>query len=81
MSDETLLAEIKDFGDYDDVQKLDDGTIIGIGNLLFTRAIYMDLNLYGWGRRFCFEDRPLADKEYAKLRSGDDEPSGWVARR
>ena len=81
--DKKLLERIKHLGagSYEDVRMLDDGTIVGIGNLMFTRAIYMDMNGNGWGRRFCFEDRALADQEYQRITSGDDEPTGWIARR
>jgi hypothetical protein len=81
--DEDLIRRIKALGggSYQDVSYLQDGTIIGIGDLMFTRAIYIDLDLNGWGKRFCFEDRDLAVAEYAKLQTGDDEPTGWVARR
>jgi hypothetical protein len=48
---------------------------------MFTRAIYIDLDLNGWGKRFCFEDKDRAVEEYAKLQTGDDEPTGWIARR
>jgi hypothetical protein len=48
---------------------------------MFTTAIYIDMDLNGWGKRFCFEDRDLAIAEYGKLKTGDDEPSGFVARR
>jgi hypothetical protein len=81
MTNEELLEEIKALGDYQDVRALDDGTIVGMGNLMFTKAIYMDLNLYGWGRRFCFQDRALADAEFKKLQTGEEEPVGWIARR
>lgn len=83
MKTEQLMDDIKEMGmgAYRDMRVLEDGTIIGIGELLFTRAIYMDMHLYGWGRRFCFEDKARADAEYAKLTSGDDEPTGWTARR
>jgi hypothetical protein len=81
MSDQQLLADIQAMGDYREVKLLPDGCIVGIGDLMFTRAIYMNLNRYGWGRRFCFEDRALADEEFAKLHSEDTEPVGWVARR
>jgi hypothetical protein len=76
-----LLERIKQLGGYQVVDILRDGTIIGLGDLMFTRAIYMDMDLNGWGKRFCFEDRDLAVTEYAKLQTGDDEPTGWVARR
>lgn len=81
MTNEELLADIKQLGNYYDVRLLDDGSIIAIGNLMFTRAIYMDVNQDGWGRRFCFDDRALADTEFQRLSNEDQEPSGWIARR
>jgi hypothetical protein len=83
MNDQQLMDRIKALGAgaYRDVRMLDDGTIVGIGELMFTRAIYMDMNLNGWGRRFCFDDRPLADEQYQQIVSGDQEPTGWIARR
>ena len=81
--DQDLLKRIKELGDgsYSLLAYLMDGTIIGVGDLMFTRAIYIDLDLNGWGKRFCFEDRDLAVEEFMKLKTGDDEPTGWVARR
>ena len=81
MTDYQLLEEITKLGDYIEVKQLADGTIVGLGNLLFTRAIYVDMDLYGWGKRFCFEDRQLATEQFRQLTSGDSEPVGWVARR
>lgn len=79
--DEALRQRIKQLGGYTVVDFLRDGTIIGLGELMFTRAIYIDLDLNGWGKRFCFENRDLAVEEYMKLKTGDDEPTGWIARR
>jgi hypothetical protein len=81
--DQDLLKRIKELGGggYSLLAYLMDGTIIGIGDLMFTRAIYIDLDLNGWGNRFCFEDRDLAVEEFMKLKTGDDEPTGWIARR
>lgn len=79
--DEALRQRIQQLGNYLVVDFLRDGTIIGMGELMFTRAIYVDMDLNGWGKRFCFEDKDLAVEEYMKLRTGDDEPTGYVARR
>jgi hypothetical protein len=81
MTDAELLAQIKKLGEYRDVRLLDDGSIIAIGELMFTRAIYMDVNQDGWGRRFCFQDKSLADQEFQRLSNEDMEPSGWIAKR
>lgn len=80
MTDQEMLAHLKEQG-YQDARVLEDGSIVAIGNLMYTRAIYMDCNMTGFGRRFCFEDRALADTEFARLKTEDDEPVGWIARR
>lgn len=80
---QSFLDDIKAMGggSYQDVRQLDDGTIVGIGRLLYTTAIYMDLSLWGWGQRFCYDKAELAVAEYRKLQTGNDEPEGWIARR
>lgn len=74
------LERMRCYG-YDDVRRLEDDTLIGIGRLLYTTAVYIDLNDIGWGQRFCFEDRALARSEFERLKNGDEEPVGWIARR
>ena len=81
MTNNELLALIESLGAYRDVRLLEDGSIVAIGDLMFTRAIYMDVDHNGWGRRFCFEDRALADSEFLRIADGDQEPTGWIARR
>jgi hypothetical protein len=83
MTNDELMDNIMRMGEgsYREVRTLDDGTIVGIGELMFTRAIYMDMHLDGWGRRFCFQDKALANKEFERLSDGDHEPVGWIARR
>lgn len=81
MTDDELLARIKELGAYREVRLLEDRSVMAIGDLMFTRAIYMDADLNGWGRRFCFENRALADSEFQRITSGDQEPVGWIARR
>ena len=66
---------------YRDIRTLEDGTIVATVDLMYTRAICLDLTRTGYGKRFCFENRDLADSEFAKLQTGDDEPAGFIARR
>jgi hypothetical protein len=60
---------------------LPDGSIAALGELMFTRAIYLGCHHYGWQKRFCFSDRSLANKRFAELQSEDDEPQGYIAKR
>lgn len=76
-----FLQAVKDMGGFREVRVLADGSIAALGDLLYTRAIHLGCDLWGWSRRFCFSDRALADSEFAKLQTEDDTPDGWVARR
>lgn len=78
---ETELQLIKELGGYLSVRRLEDGTVVGVGTLLYTTAVYVGIDLMGWRHRFCFDDHNLALFEYRQLRAGQDEPSGWIARR
>lgn len=66
---------------YRDARVLPDGSVAALLDLLFTRAICLGCHEDGWTRRFCFEDRALADQRYVELQSEDDVPAGHVARR
>ncbi len=87
MSDEQRILDIlKAESYYHDLRVLDDGTIIGTGQLMFTTALYIGLNATGWERRYCYknatdEDRALIQRNLDALKTGDDEPTGWIARR
>jgi hypothetical protein len=79
--DEALLARIKERGEYEHVRMLEDGTIIGLGRLMYTVALFVNMDLTGYEKRYCFKDPALAVKAYQTMQKGDDEPEGWIARR
>jgi len=60
---------------------LPDGSVAMLGELMFTRAIYLGVTEGGWDFRFCFSDRGLAKERFDQLSSASDEPAGFVARR
>jgi len=76
-----ITPEWQKENNYISLRALDDGSVIGLYPLLFTLAIIMDIEPWGYRRRFCFEDREKAVSEFARLESGDDEPVGYIARR
>lgn len=79
---EIVASELRDrCPEYLAIRVLPDATIIALGDLLYTRAIFIDLNLQGYAQRYCFEDRLLASTEFWKLDSGDQVPHGFIARR
>lgn len=63
------------------IKKLDDGSIIAEGDLLYTRAIYFDCDMCGYGKRYCFSDRKKADEQFALITSSNDVPEGFTAQR
>lgn len=66
---------------YMEGRVLPDGSVALLGELLYTRAIYLGATREGWARRFCFEDRDLASARFRSLESEQDEPEGYVATR
>lgn len=70
----------RDMG-YATSRQLDDGTWVGLVPLLFTTGICIGLDEIGWEKRYCFEDKLKCIQEYDKLRTHDDIPMGWVAKR
>jgi len=79
--DEALLERIKKLGYYEQVRKLEDGTIIGLGKLMFTTALFVNMDMTGYETRYCFKDPALAVKAFEAMKTGDDKPEGWIARR
>lgn len=63
-------------------RQLDDGTYVALGRLAFTMALYIGVEQYSpYKRRYCFNSAVDAHAEYLWLTTGDDEPTGWIARR
>ena len=67
--------------DYEWARVLDDGSIAAVGRLFYTTALYLGMDRCGWERRFCYADSLQALEVLCALKSEDDEPEGWVARR
>lgn len=66
---------------YREIKVLPDGTIAAICDLFTTRSIMIDCDECTYKRRFCFKDRSLADEWFAKIKSANEVPTGYVARR
>lgn len=80
-SDEQL-EEFRRQNEYRRVRRLPDGSVTFLQDLAFTRAILLGSDvLTSYTRRYCFENRAWADREFALLTSKDDEPEGWIATR
>lgn len=76
----SLVDELRK--EYLRVEELADGTIVALGELLYTRAIHIDCDRWGWRQRFCFEDRAEAARQFDQLVRGEiEEPHDYTARR
>lgn len=77
---EELLEWLAEEG-YRNLRVLDDGTICGTIDLMYIRALFIDLTFHGWEKRFDFKDRLRAELELKNLKSAKDEPTGFIAKR
>lgn len=81
LPDYRLLEDLEQDG-YFDLRVLEDGSVVGLGRLMFTTALYIGLNEISWERRYCYEDAGLAKAALMGLVTGDDFPlEGYVAKR
>lgn len=62
-------------------RQLDDGTYVALGRLAFTTALYIGVDGFSYERRYCFNDPTIAHAAYTMLKTGEDLPYGWIARR
>lgn len=63
-------------------RRLEDGTYIALGRLMTTVGLFIGVGpITPYKRRYCFRDVTLALGEYNDMKTGDDVPTGWVARR
>lgn len=66
---------------YNPIRRLDDGTYIAIGNLVFTKALYVGCDRFGYKHRFCFRDLNECLAQFDAYTDILYEPTGWIARR
>lgn len=81
MSNEELIKKLKSEGYYLEIRELEDGSIAGLGELLYTRAVYTNMNNGGYESRYCFDVKERANEEFWKLKDMDSEPEGYIAKR
>jgi hypothetical protein len=70
------------FNNFTHWRQLDDGTYIAIGRLMFSVALFIDVQpITPYRKRFCFPSLDLAIAAYTDMQTPDDVPTGWIARR
>lgn len=67
---------------YTNLRVLEDGSIVGVGALITTSALYVDLQYFSWDRRYCYKTEQEAIAACNALVTCEDEPKGgYVAAR
>jgi hypothetical protein len=66
---------------YLGAKRLDDGSYAVFMRLAFTHAIALGCDRFSWLRRFCYSDLNLCLGAFEELKTKDDQPEGWIARR
>ncbi|MBW5416068.1 MULTISPECIES: hypothetical protein [unclassified Pseudomonas] len=76
--DDPIVAEIcrRSAGSLMNVRRLEDGTIVAVGPRLYSMAIYIGIDLFGFDYCYSFERAADAIKAYRTLRTGRDIPAG-----
>jgi hypothetical protein len=80
MSDDTKFRQYLEASDYYEIRKLPDGAWVGLTDMLFTTALCIRLDRFGYDKRYCYRDPNMALAEIEKLENGDQEPEGWIRR-
>jgi hypothetical protein len=64
------------------LRMLEDGTIIGLQQLITTVGLIIDINPMSWERRYCYSDPVLAIEAFNAMTHGDETPlPGYVSQR
>ena len=66
---------------YPVVRLLPDDSYAALLPLIFTTSVVMGLDRWGFAKRYCYTHRADAERALFELKSEDDEPTGWIARR
>lgn len=76
------LEQFRVDNNYREIRRLKDGSWAILMDLIFTRAICLGADqINAYKRRYCFENRAWADREFSLLESEKDEPEGYTAKR
>lgn len=81
VAQDDLIAFLQKNG-YQDVRVLENGTVIGTVELMFTRGLCVGLSWDSWEARYCYEDRTLATRAALEMVDDDEPPlAGYIATR
>lgn len=69
-------------GGYVGAKKLEDGSYAVVQRLFSTAAIGLGVDCFGMiNNRYCFKDLQDCLSAWEELKTRNDEPEGWIARR
>ncbi len=79
MNESELLTFLEKEG-YQNLKVLEDGTLVGTENLIFSTALYVGLTEFSYKKRYIFETEKKALTALNLLKAGWEEPAGYVQR-
>ena len=80
--DEFTQALLKPYFGFSGAKLLADGTYVGIKHMITTVAIFIGIEpVTPFKRRYCYKEMIDCIEAYQQLQTGNDEPTGWIARR
>lgn len=81
-ADGFTIELLKDDYGFMGAKLLDDGCYVGVKRLFSTVAIHIGIDrCTSFERRYCFKDLSKCLEQYALIKTKDDIPEGWIARR
>ncbi len=79
MTQEELIKWLEDENGYFNVRVIDNRIIANL-QMLFTCALVLDIDEWGYKKRYCYESRYQAQRACLDLKHPDDIPlEGWTA--
>ena len=67
--------------DYFKTRSLSDGRRIGLGNLLFTTGLYVDIDEIGYSHRYCYPSSVDALLAFQNWDGAGHPPGNWLVRK
>lgn len=62
-------------------RQLPDGRWIAVQNMLFTAGLFVDIQEFSWGSRFCFETTEEAERACEEWDGQGDPPGMWIKEK
>ena len=80
-NENTMVGRIRESWCLAECRQLEDGTIIGVGPMVFTWALYVGLSMSSYDRRYCYEGFSSAVIAARTWDGSGDPPGSWIKEK